>query len=339
MLPAYGLYTHIRANQIRSRVLVAGLFGLVLILAFALALVTRAASLSLPPGTPPSLSSYLAAAFHDMLWVGPLAALATLAWLLVAYRFHGAMIDRATGGRPVTRAEAPRLHALLENLCIARGLPVPRLGIVDDPALNAYATGLNPGQYAVTVTSGLLAALTDAEMEAVLAHELTHIRNDDVRTMMIAVVIAGIFAFVGEIVFRSGLDLGRSSGPRKNRGGALPALMIGIVLVGVVWLLSQVIRFALSRSREYVADAGAVELTKNPDALITALIKIAGRGELPGVPSGVMELCVDNPRSGFKDFLATHPSIDDRIAALTRYAGGRVPVSSPVAMPEGSPAP
>ncbi|GJD97138.1 M48 family metallopeptidase [Methylobacterium iners] len=335
MLPAYGLYTHIQANQTRSRLLIAGLFGLVLILAFALALVARATSLSLPRGYPPILSSYLAAALQDMLWVGPLAFLATGLWLLIAYRFHGAMIDRVTGGRLVTREEAPRLYALLENLCIARGLPMPKLGIVDDPALNAYATGLNPSQYAVTVTSGLMAALTDAEMEAVFAHELTHIRNDDVRTMMIAVVVAGIFAFVGEIVFRSGLDLGRASGERKNKGGALPALLIGVALIGLVWLLSQVIRFALSRTREYVADAGAVELTKNPDALITALLKISGRGELPGVPSGVMELCVDNPRSGFKDFLATHPPIDDRIAALTRYAGGRAPASAAVVAPWG----
>ena len=322
MLPAYGLYTHIRGNEIRSRALVAGLFGLVLALAYGLALVVRGAGASLPPGMPPRLGSYLAAAAGDLLWLGPLAFAAAFLWLMIAYRFHQVLIDRTVGARPVTRQEAPALYRSLETLCIARGIPMPALHIADDPALNAYATGLNRQQYAVTVTTGLMHALDAREMEAVLAHELTHIRNDDVRTMMIAVVIAGIFAFVAELVFRGPFRVRGEAG--RDRGGAGPAMLIGMGLVVSVWLLSQLIRFALSRAREYVADAGAVELTKNPDAMITALLKISGRGELARAPSGIMELCVDNPRSGFFDLFATHPSIDDRIAALTRYAGGRM---------------
>ncbi|MFD0936337.1 M48 family metallopeptidase, partial [Methylobacterium trifolii] len=270
------------------------------------------------------LGSYLRAAAADMLWLGPLASAAAFLWLLIAYRFHQGLIDRTVGARAVSRAEAPDLHRLLENLCIARGLPMPALHVADDPALNAFATGLNPRQYAITVTTGLMQALDSREMEAVLAHELTHIRNDDVRTMMIAVVIAGIFAFAAELLFRGAFQ-GRGES-RRDKGGAMPAVLIGAALIVTVWLLSQLIRFGLSRSREYVADAGAVELTKNPDAMITALLKIAGRGELARAPSGVMELCVDNPRSGFFDLFATHPSIDDRIAALTRYAGGHAPL-------------
>lgn len=322
MLPAYGLYTHIRANEWRSRVLVAGLFGLVLVLAYSIALVVRGWNRDLPRGYPPNLESYLAAAAHDLIWLAPVAAAATFLWLLVAYHLHQALIDRVAGARPVMRDEAPELHALLENLCISRGLAVPALRIIEDPALNAYATGLNPRQYAVTVTTGLLDSLSEPEIEAVLAHELTHIRNGDVRTMMIAVVVAGIFAFVAELVFRAPVSF-RSDRDNRNKGGAMPAILIGFLLVALVWFLSQLIRFALSRSREYVADAGAVELTKNPDAMVGALLKISGRGELPGVPSGVMELCLDNPRSGFFDLFATHPSIEDRIAALTRYAGAR----------------
>lgn len=322
MLPAFGLYTHVRANEVRSRVLVASLFGLVLVLAYGIALVMRGLAGHLPAGMRPGLSSYLTAAAHDLIWLAPLSFAGAFLWLFVAYHIHQAIIDRTVGSASVTREEAPRLYRLLENLCISRGLPMPALRIVEDPALNAFATGLNPKQYAVTVTSGLMAALDDRELEAVLAHELTHIRNDDVRTMMIAVVIAGIFAFVGEMAFRGPFRAG--GGDKK--GGALPAIIIGFVLIALVWLLSQLIRFALSRSREYIADAGAVELTKNPDAMITALLKISGRGELARAPSGVMELCVDNPRSGFSDLLATHPSVDDRIAALTRYAGGRAPL-------------
>ncbi|GBU17525.1 MULTISPECIES: M48 family metallopeptidase [Methylobacterium] len=318
MLPAYGLYTHVRRNELRSRVLVGILFGLVLVLVYGIDLVVRGASGNLPRGMRPELSSYLSAAAQDLVWLGPLSFVAAFLWLWIAYRVHQAIIDRTVGSAAVGPAEAPRLYRLLENLCISRGIPMPALRIAEDPALNAFATGLNPGQYAVTVTTGLLEALDDREIEAVLAHELTHIRNDDVRTMMIAVVIAGIFAFVAELLLRGGY---RPSGNRK--GGSVPAVLIGALLIGLVWFLSQLIRFALSRTREYVADAGAVELTKNPDAMITALLKISGRGELAGAPSGVMELCVDNPRSGIADLFATHPSIDDRIAALTRYAAGR----------------
>lgn len=326
MLPAYGLYTHIRANEIRSRVLVALMFGLVLVFVYGLDLIARGSSRDLPRGAPAALSSYLAAAAHDLIWLGPVTFAGAFLWLFIAYRFHQAIIDATTGARDVTRTENPRLYRLLENLCIARGLPMPTLRVADDPALNAYATGLNAQQYAVTVTTGLLGALDDREIEAVLAHELTHIRNDDVRTMMIAVVVAGIFAFIAELVFRGALRF-RSDGRReRDKGGAVPAILIGFVLIALVYVFSQLIRFALSRSREYVADAGAVELTKDPDAMIAALLKISGRGELAHAPSGVMELCVDNPRSGFFDLFATHPSIDDRVAALSRYAGGRVPM-------------
>lgn len=324
MLSAYGLYTHIRANEIRSRCMVATLFGLVLVFAYGIALVMRGMTANLPRGMPPRLSSYLVAAAHDLIWIGPIAIVGAFLWLVIAYRFHQGMIDAAVGAHGVTRAEAPRLYNLLENLCISRGIPMPALRITDDPALNAYATGLNPSQYAVTVTTGLMEALDDREIEAVLAHELTHIRNDDVRTMVLAVVVAGIFAFVAELLFRGGLSFGRDRSDR-NKGGALPAVLIGFALLAAVWFFSQLIRFGLSRSREYVADAGAVELTKNPDAMISALLKISGRGELARAPSGVMEMCVDNPRSGIFDLFATHPSIDDRVSALMRYAGGRAP--------------
>lgn len=316
MLPAYGLYTHIRRNELRSRAMVAALFGFVLVLAYALALLARATGLR--PGGGAGLGGALRGAAFDLAWLGPLALAAAFLWLFVAYRYHQALIDHVVGAHPVTRAEEPDLYRILENLCIARGLPVPALHVADDPALNAYATGLNPRQYAVTVTRGLMQALDAREMEAVLAHELTHIRNDDVRTMVIATVIAGIFAFVGELALRNGFE----TRERRDRG-AWPALLIGFALVVLVWILSQLIRFSLSRSREYVADAGAVELTKDPDAMVSALLKISGRGELAGVPSGVMELCIDNPRSGFFDLLATHPSIEARIAALQRYAGAQ----------------
>jgi heat shock protein HtpX len=212
---------------------------------------------------------------------------------------------------------------------------------METDALNAFASGLNQRQYAISVTRGLLDRLDDAEVEAVLGHELTHIRNGDVRMMVIAVVIAGVVSFFAEMFFRmmfhSGLRWrGRSGdsgggGDRKGSGGVFLAIIIAVVLIAVAWALSIVIRFALSRSREYLADAGAVELTKNPDAMIVALRKIEGRGELEGSTSAVMEMCLDNPRSGFVDLFATHPSIEKRIAALISFAGGHDP--GPIALP------
>lgn len=321
-MPAFGLYTHIRANEIRSRVLVAMLFCLVLVLAFGCALVARSLGGGLPSGRAPGFSSYLGAAAHDLVWLAPVAFAAAFLWLFVAYHAHQRMIDGVVGARAVTRAEAPDLYRLLERLCISRGLRVPTLHVADDPALNAFATGLNPDQYAITVTAGLVQALTPREMEAVLAHELTHIRNDDVRTMMIAMLMAGVFGFAGEMVLRGGFTPGRD----RDRRGALPALLVGLALIVLAWGASQLIRFSLSRTREFVADTGAVELTKDPDAMIAALLKISGHGALARAPSAVMALCIDNPRFGIGALFATHPSIEDRIAALARYAGGHVPV-------------
>jgi heat shock protein HtpX len=245
------------------------------------------------------------------------------------------MIDALTGGHEVTRKEEPRLYNQLENLCISRGIPMPKLKVMPSEALNAFATGLNEKQYSITVTTGLLERLDDAEVEAVLGHELTHIRNGDVRMLVVAVIIAGVIGFFAELFFRmmfySRIRVGRGGGDRKGSGGAVIAIVIAIVLVAVAWMLSLVIRFALSRSREFLADAGAVELTKNPDAMIAALRKIENRGELDGVTSAVMEMCVDNPRHGFVDLFATHPSIQARVDALVKFAGGHDP--GPIALP------
>jgi heat shock protein HtpX len=325
-MAAYGLYTHIRSNRRRSIALLIGLFFLVYLMVFAGALLAGA----LFEGDLP-FDVIVTRAFDHLITALPFATIGTILWMLIAYRFHQRMIDAVTGAHGVTRKEEPRLYNLLENLCISRGIPMPKLKVMENSALNAFASGLNQKQYAVTVTTGLLERLDNAEVEAVLAHELTHIRNGDVRMMVVAVIIAGVISFAAELffrgMFRSGIRVGRSSGGGGNRkgGGAALAILVAVVLIAVAWFLSIVIRFALSRAREYLADAGAVELTKNPDAMIGALRKIEGRGELPGVTSAVMEMCVDNPRSGFVDLFASHPSIDARVAVLVRMAGGRDP--------------
>jgi heat shock protein HtpX len=326
-MAAYGLYTHIQSNKRRSIALLAGLFFLVYLLVYAGALAGEAFTVDAPPDV------LVRRALTDALYAAPWATLGTALWILIAYRFHQAMIDAVTGGREVTRQQQPRLYNLLENLCISRGITMPKLKVIEDDRLNAFATGMNDKQYSITVTSGLIKALDDAEVEAVLGHELTHIRNGDVRMLVIAVIIAGVIAFFAELVFRLMFQGGLSwrGGRGGDRKGAGVAILIAIALVAVAWILSIVIRFALSRRREYLADAGSVELTKNPDAMISALRKIEGRGELPRATSAVMEMCIDNPREGFSNIFDTHPPIDARVAALVKFAGGRDP--GPLALP------
>jgi heat shock protein HtpX len=339
-MAAYGLYTHIASNKTRSVLLLAGLFLLIYVMVFAGALIGEAVS-----DSGRTVDYYIHAATRDFIAALPFATIGSALWIVIAYFFHQSIIDAVTGGHDVTRQEQPRLYNLLENLCISRGVPMPKLKIMDSDALNAFATGLNRRQYSITVTTGLLNALDDQEIEAVLGHELTHIRNGDVQLMVIAVIIAGVVGFFAELFFRiffnSRMRFGggrsSSSSDRKGGGGAIVVILLAVALIGLAWLLSLVVRFALSRSREFLADAGAVELTKNPDAMISSLRKIEGRGELPGATSAVMEMCIDNPREGFADLFATHPSVDARVKALVQYAGGHDP--GPLALPsqpEGS---
>ncbi len=345
-MAAYGLYTHIASNKFRSMVLLAGLFVLIYVLVYAGALIAEVVI-----NSDASVDYYLMAALRDLLTAFPYATGAAALWIVIAYFFHQNMIDAVTGGEDVTRQQQPRLYNLLENLCISRGIPMPKLKVMESPALNAFATGLNRRQYAVTVTTGLLKTLNDQEIEAVLGHELTHIRNGDVQLMVVAVIIAGVVGFFGELFFRTFTNLSWSSGggwssssssrsssssssdsdSKGSGGGAIIVVIVAIALIMLAWLLSQVVKLALSRSRELLADAGSVELTKNPDAMISALRKIENRGELPGATSAVMELCVDNPREGFADLFATHPSVQSRVDALVKFAGGHDP--GPLALP------
>ena len=333
MAAAYGLYSHIQSNKRRSIALLLGLFFLIYVMVFAGALAAEALMYDA------SLDWLMRAAWQDTIHALPWATGGTIIWIIIAYRFNQSLIDAVTGGHEVTRKEEPRLYNLLENLCISRGIPMPKLKIMDDTALNAFASGLNEKQYSITVTTGLLDRLDDAEVEAVLGHELTHIRNGDVRMLVIALVIAGVIGFFAELIFRLLIEGGlrwrpsrsSSSSSDSGKGGGFIAIAIALGLIAVAWLLSIVIRFALSRRREFLADAGAVELTKNPDAMISALRKIEGRGEIEDSPSAVMEMCIDNPRSGFADLFATHPPVDKRVAALVQFAGGHDP--GPIELP------
>lgn len=317
---AVGLKTHIWANNTRSLLLLAGFPVLVVLILYGLQLVLMGGGLV--EGTGGSLADDLARS-GEMLFVSVPAALVISAiWFAIAYLGNQAMIDAMTGARKVERRDAPELYNLLENLAISRGMRTPTLRIIEDQSLNAYASGLHEGRYSVTVTRGLMGALTRDEMEAVLAHELTHVINKDVRTMVIASIFAGIISVVAEMVFR-GLFYSRGGrgGDNKNAG---PLILIGLAIAAIGYLLAIVIRMTLSRTREYIADAGAVELTKNPDAMISALRKVSGQSTLEA-PDEVRGMFLDNSGKGsaIMGLFATHPPIEKRIAALVKFGGGR----------------
>lgn len=327
---AFGLYTHQRNNRIRSNFLLAGLFLLVYLTVWGLLLVGYGYG-----GVPGGRSAFGEAGHTFLSWL-PAITIATAAWIFLGFRINVALIGAVSGAKGISREENPKLYRMLENLCISRGMVTPKLAIIQSDALNAFASGVNDKQFTVTLTTGLIEQLNDAELEAVIAHELTHIRNGDVRLMVIAIVIAGVISFVGEVMFR-GLtrrSIRYSSSSSDDKKGSGIAILIGIAVIAISWFLAILIRLSLSRAREYLADAGAVELTKNPDAMISALLKISGRADIEGVPSGVMDMCFENDPDDFADLFSTHPSVTKRVQALVEMAGGRVPLEAPVGPPK-----
>jgi heat shock protein HtpX len=253
-----------------------------------------------------------------------MAFVAAGVWFVIAYFGNQVMIDLMTGARKVERRSEPELYNLLENLAISRGIRTPTLRVIDSDSLNAFATGLHEGRYSVTVTRGLVRTLDRDELEAVLAHELTHILSKDVRTMVIASIFAGIVSVIAELVFRGLFYAGGGRG--KDNKNAGPLILIGLAFAAVGFALAIVIRMMLSRTREYVADAGAVDLTRNPDAMISALRKIEGRSSIRA-PDEVQQMFLDNQPDGrgLEGLFASHPPIQKRIEALVTFAGGRDP--------------
>jgi heat shock protein HtpX len=257
---------------------------------------------------------------HTIPWV----LIGVMIWFAVAYFSHSAMIDKATSSRPLERKENLRVYNLVENLCISKGMAMPKVNIIEDNSLNAFASGINPKSYTISLSRGIIEKLNDQELEAVIAHELTHIRNRDVRLLIISIVFVGIFAFISEAVFRS-IRFGGLSKGKKGGGGA--AIIIALVLALVGYLIASLFRFSLSRKREYLADAGSAELTRNPLALASALRKISADPTIEAVQrKDVAQMFIENPQAELKNstfsagaLFATHPPIAKRIKILEQF--------------------
>ena len=245
-------------------------------------------------------------------------------WFVISYFFHTQMIQIATHSEPLERRDNKRVYNLTENLCMSVGMTMPKLYIIESDALNAFASGINEKTFAVTLTRGIINTLNDEELEGVIAHELTHIRNRDVRLLIVTIVFVGIFATIADLALRMLLNGGGnmfSSRNRKNdKGGGAMLLLIILLVAGAIYFLSILFKLALSRSREYMADAGAVELTHNSMALASALRKISEHSTLKEVGNDeVKELFIDYKAEGFFSLFATHPPIEKRIQVLEQY--------------------
>lgn len=251
----------------------------------------------------------------------PFIIIGVAVWFIIAYFSHSAMINAATNSRFLERRDNKRVYNLVENLSIASGMITPKICIIEDDSLNAFASGINTKTFSISLSRGIINKLNDEELEAVIAHELTHIRNRDVRLLIISIVFVGIFAFVSESIFRS-MRFGRVG--RSKKAGA--GILIALVLAVVGYLLSSVFRFALSRKREYLADAGSAELTRRPLALASALKKISIDPTIEAVKrKDVAQLFIENPQSSEKQsfslssLFSTHPPIEKRIKILEQF--------------------
>jgi len=250
----------------------------------------------------------------------PWVVAGVMLWFTIAWSSHTSMINRATGSRPLERKENKRVYNMVENLAIAAGMKrVPKINVIEDDSLNAFASGINEKTYTISLSRGIINKLDDDELESVIAHELTHIRNKDVRLLIISVIFVGIFAFATQALLRGTMygGVGRS---RNNKNGL--AIVLIIILAAIGWLMTTLFRFALSRKREYLADAGSAELTRKPYALASALRKVSGDPRIEAVTrKDVAQMFIENPGirkkgASFSTLFATHPPIQDRIKVL-----------------------
>ena len=255
----------------------------------------------------------------------PFVLLATGGWFLIAWGGHAAFIRMATNSKSLDRKENKRVYNLLENLCISQGMKMPRLYIIEDDSLNAFASGIGERSYSISLSKGIIERLDDDELEGVIAHELTHIKNRDVRLLIVSIIFVGIFAFLAEMAFRSLRFVGSGKRSKDSKGsGAI--ILVAIVVTAIAYFISILLRFGISRKREYLADAGGADMTKKPYALANALRKIKDDPYIEAVESrDVAQLFIDNPqvsarKSGSWDNLfATHPPIEKRIELLEQF--------------------
>jgi len=268
------------------------------------------------------------------LTVLPIVSAIAILWIIISYFAGQKFVLSSAGATELTRANAPEVIRIVENIAITAGLPMPKVYVIDDNALNAFATGRDPKHSYVVFTKGLLNTLDKSELEGVTAHEMAHIGNRDIRLMLISIACISFATIVAGLILRYSLISGGGRN-RNNRGNAqLLLLLLALVFYVYGYLIAPLIRLAVSRTREFQADATAALITRNPDGLINALKKISGNSQVEKLSSQepLSAMCIESPlkpekRGSFyaklSGIFATHPPIEERIKALSKMDGGK----------------
>jgi len=303
------LQEQIRANRLRSLVLIGGFAVIILILA-----------------------ALLGAAFN--LWVGAFALAGALIYAVFGIISSRGMVAAMTGAQELPPEQLRPIQQLVDTVAIAAGLSVtPQVRIIDDPAPNAFATGLTPGKSFIGITTGLLQTMPKRELEAVIAHEMSHVRNRDTRLMTLAVVFAGVIALIANIAFRTMAFGGGGRG--RNRGGPI-VIVLAIVGFLLAPIAAGLLKMALSRRREYLADATAAEILNDPEAVAMALRRLEmDPTTVRHADVSVAHMWIESPTSRVQDappggsalagLFDTHPPLASRIEALERAGGFKLP--------------
>ena len=317
----------IRQNRRASRLLLAGAFVVLMVIVWVVLGLLLGPDVLLDPVSGLSVTA--------------IGAVIGLALTYASFRSGPSLALRAAKARPVVREEAPELHRLLDEVCVSAGLTTrPKLYLVDDPAPNAFATGLSLEDSHVAVTTGLVERLPRYELRAVLAHEVAHIVNDDIRAVTVAVATAGLVALLADVVIRATVYGGRRRSGGRNDGGAQAVLMIvGFVAVLLAPLAAQLIRFAVSRQREYLADATAAQMLRDPQSMVDALRRLdADPTPLTRFESANAHLWFEEPNdlkgrgqaASLARRFATHPTLEQRIVRLAQLNAGTVDPDRPL---------
>jgi len=316
-----GIQTQQRRNNIRSLILLflfpCLVIGLVFLFCYLLTAFTHR---EFPANNLMELSGILFSG------IAPYIIAGIVIWFIIAYFANTKIISSATKSHPLERKNNKRVYNLVENLCMAQGMKMPKINVIGDNSLNAFASGINDQTYTITLSQGIITKLNDEELEAVIAHELSHIRNRDVRLLIVSIVFVGIFSMIAAIAWDMIYYSSRSV-RNKRDNKAIFIIILVLIIAAIGYFFTTLMRFAISRKREYLADAGAAEMTRNPQALANALRKISKDPDIEAVRrEDVAQLFIEHPgkhaKSAFSrisGLFATHPPIERRIQVLEQF--------------------
>ncbi len=300
------VYDHIRSNNIKTILLVVAFPLIFIALVFLFTWFVVPADQALTTTIQVAIPTFIACAV----------------WLLISWAFGDSMMLHSARAHEISDSDPKNreIFRSVENVAIAAGLPCPRVYIIDDDSMNAFATGRSPKDASVALTRGIIKKLDKLELEGVIAHEMAHIGNRDIRLDMMLITGVGVTVFAADIIFRLAISSNRNSNDSKNNSGAI-LLMVWLAFMVFNWIITPILRMAVSRNREYAADATGAHITRNPKALASALRKITtdSRVECLDKVKSMAAVCIAYP-GGPKEFasslMATHPPVEKRIERL-----------------------